>query len=152
MPILRDLRKHKILLDTHVWVWAAIGNPILTKEFSEDFEKIVKMQGVLVSPMSVWEIGMLVDKKRIEIEMDVLDWVNQSLDTPGIQLSPITPRIAIQSTRLPGEIHGDPVDRLLIATAYEENAVLVTCDNKILKYGEGKFISVFNPSRHSRKK
>jgi PIN domain nuclease of toxin-antitoxin system len=57
----------------------------------------------------------------------------------------MTPKIAIQSTRLPGIIHGDPADRILTATAHEENAVLVTCDEKLLKYGEENFISVYNP-------
>lgn len=147
MPLLKKLQQHKVLLDTHVWLWVMIGNPNLTKGFIDSFEKILKGQGVLISPMSIWEIGMLVEKKRIEIEMDVLDWVNQALDNPGIQLCPLTPRVAIQSARLPGEVHGDPVDRLLIATAYEENAVLVTCDKKILEFGAGKFISVFNPSK-----
>lgn len=147
MPLLKKLQQHKVLFDTHIWLWAVTGNPNLTKDFITSFEKIVKSQGVLISPMSIWEIGMLVEKKRIEIEMDVLDWINQALDIPGMQLCPITPRIAIQSARLPGEVHGDPVDRLLIATAYEENAVLVTCDKKILEYGRGKFISVLNPSK-----
>jgi PIN domain nuclease of toxin-antitoxin system len=148
MPLLKKLQQHKILLDTHVWLWAMIGNPNLTKDFSATFEKHLRSQGVLISPMSIWEIGMLVEKKRIEIEMDVMDWVNQALDNPGMQLSPVTPEIAIQSARLPGEVHGDPVDRLLIATAFEENAVLVTCDKKILEYGAGKFISVYNPSKN----
>jgi len=102
---------------------------------------------VLISSMSVWELGMLVEKKRIKIDMDVLDWVEQALDTPGMQLCPITPRIAIQSTRLVGEVHGDPIDRLLMATASEENAILVTCDKKMLKYATGKFISAHNPCK-----
>ncbi len=79
--------------------------------------------------------------------MDVLDWVEQALDTPGIQLCPITPRIATQSTRLVGEVHGDPIDRLLMATASEENAILVTCDKKMLRYAAGKFISAHNPCK-----
>jgi PIN domain nuclease of toxin-antitoxin system len=148
MPILKSLKQHKVLLDTHVWIWAMTGNPNITKEFSNAFERILKNQGALISPMSIWEIGMLVDKKRIEIEMNVLDWVGQVLEIPGVQLCPITPQIAIQSTKLPSKIHGDPVDRLLIATAYEEDAILVTCDKKILDFGKEKFISVFDPSKH----
>lgn len=148
MPILKNLKQHKIILDTHVWLWTMLGNPILTKEYRNAFERILKIHGILISSMSIWEIGMLVDKKRIEIEMEVLDWVTQALEVPGIQLCSLTPRINIQSTRLPGEIHGDPVDRLLIASAYEENAVLVTCDRKILEYGAEKFISVYDPSKH----
>lgn len=146
MPILNHLKQHKIILDTHVWVWAMMGNSALSKGFSIAFEKVLKSHGVFISPMSIWEVGMLVEKKRIEIEMDVLDWIARAVDEAGIQLCPITPRIAIQSTRLPGEVHGDPVDRLLIASAFEENAVLVTCDQKILEFGKGKFISVFDPS------
>lgn len=146
MPILESIKHHKILLDTHVWLWCLNADPILTKTFTTSFEKSLKEQLVLVSPMSIWEIGMLVVKGRIEIEMDVLDYVNSALEIPGISLCTITPRIAIQSTRLPGEVHGDPVDRLLIATAHEENAVLVTCDKKILNYGKGRFIHVYDPS------
>ena len=58
---------------------------------------------------------------------------------------PITPRIAIQSTRLPENAHGDPADKILIATAHECNAVLVTHDQKILEYGKGRFIYVYDP-------
>ena len=83
------------------------------------------------------------EKKRIEIDMEVLDWIEQALE--GMELCPITPRIAIQSTKLAGEVHGDPVDRMLIATAFEKNAVLVTGDKKILQYAKGKLLSAFNP-------
>lgn len=146
MPLLKHIRQHKILLDTHIWLWVMSGDPILSKEFRTSFEHIHHEHGVLISPMSIWEIGMLVEKKRIELDMEIMDWVNQSLDSPGIRLSPITPRIAIESTKLSGEIHGDPVDRILIATAHEENAVLITCDKKILEYGSHKYITVYNPS------
>ena len=147
MPIIKEIKKHKLLLDTHVWIWSMIDSSMLKKSFHSTFEKALESQNILISPMSIWEIGMLVEKKRIEIDMDVLDWIEQALDSPGINLSPITPRIAIHSSRLTNGIHGDPVDRLLIATASEKNAVLVTCDQKILKYAKGKEISAYNPSK-----
>lgn len=146
MPILKNLKQHKILLDTHVWLWAMAGSSRLSKGFALNFEKLLKQKRVLISPMSIWEIGMLVDKGRIELDIDVLEWVNQALGIPGIKLCPMEPRMIIQSTRLSGEMHGDPVDRLLVATAYEQNAVLVTCDQKILAFGKGKFITVLDPS------
>ncbi len=145
MPILKELKKHKILLDTHVWIWAMVGDSRLKKQFQNAFKRASEANGILVSSMSIWEIGMLVEKKRIEIDMDVLDWVEQALDVPGVELCSVTPKIAIQSTRLVGEVHGDPIDRLLIATASEENAVLITCDRKILDYAKGKYISAYNP-------
>jgi PIN domain nuclease of toxin-antitoxin system len=147
MPIIKKIKKHKILLDTHVWIWSMVGSSILKKSFHLTFEKALKLQNILISPMSIWEIGMLVEKKRIEIEMDVLDWVEQALDIPGINLIPITPKIAIHSTRLMDKMHGDPVDRLLIATAFEKNAVFVTCDKKILRYAKGREIFAFNPAK-----
>jgi PIN domain nuclease of toxin-antitoxin system len=148
MPIVKELKQHKILLDTHVWIWVMTGNPCLQEVFGKSLEMIAKKNGVLVSPISIWEMGMLVEKKWIEIEMDLFVWVDQALDTPGISLAPITPRIAILSSRLPGTLHADPADRLLIATAHEESAVLVTCDEKILHYGHDKFISVHNPTKN----
>ncbi len=147
MPILRILKRHKLLLDTHVWIWTMNGSAKLSKSFQTAFEKASATQGILISPMSIWEMGMLTEKKRLEIDMDVLDWIEQALDIPGLEISPITPRIAIHSTKLTGDVHGDPVDRLLIATAIEESAVLVTCDQKILNFAKGKFLTAYNPTK-----
>lgn len=145
MPLLKEMKQHRMLLDTHVWIWLMIGHSTVSKEFVAAFEKGVKSNRIFLSPMSIWELGMLISKGRIELEIDALEWVNRSLDIHGITLCPITQHIAIQSTRLPGTVHGDPVDRLLIATAYEENAVLVTCDQKILDYSAENFICAFDP-------
>ena len=147
MPILRQIRSHKLLLDTHIWLWAMIGSSRILKSFQRTFERALKAHRILVSPMSIWEIGMLVEKNKIKVDMDILDWVECALDTSGLELCSITPRIAIQSTKLTGEVHGDPVDRLLIATAFQSSSVLVTCDRKILEYAKGKFISAFNPCK-----
>lgn len=147
MPVINQLKKHKVLLDTHVWIWIMTGNSLLTSGFRRGFERILQEDGVFLSPISVWEVGMLVEKKRISIDMDVQEWVDQSLNIPGLKIAPITPRIAIASTRLPGVIHADPADRILIATAHEESFVFVTCDENILQYGTDKFLTVMNPSR-----
>jgi len=143
MPIIKQLRQHKVLLDTHIWIWIMLGE----SKLSQAFKNFINSEGseIFVSPISIWEIGMLVQKNRLEMEMDVLDWVERSLNATKLQLFPMTPRIAIQSTRLPGEIHADPADRILIASAHEEGAVLVTCDEKIILYGKDQFVSVHNP-------
>lgn len=145
MPILKHLSKQTILLDTHVLYWLMNDEKALSKSFKKSFETISETQKVLVSTLSIWELGMLEQKEKIEFGIDLLDWVNTSLEIPGIELCPLTPRIAVQSSRLPWEIHGDPVDRILIATAMEENAVLVTCDKKILECGKSRALSVFDP-------
>ncbi len=146
MPLLKDLKQHRILLDTHVWVWMMNGSTRLSKEFVRVCERAVETNRIFLSPLSIWELGMLVQKGRVELETDSLEWVDRSLELSKIQLCPLSPRIAIQSTRLPGEIHGDPVDRLLIATAFEQNLVLTTCDKKILAYSSENLISTYDPS------
>lgn len=145
MPIVKTIKQHKLVLDTHVWLWLLQGSSQLSRAFRQGVEQSQKNHGILVSIISVWEIGMLAEKKRVQLEMDAMDWVMRALDFSGMRLVPLSPKIAIQSTRLPGIIHGDPSDRMLIATAYEENAVLVTCDEKLLVYGEENFISVHDP-------
>lgn len=146
MPVLKHLKQHLLLLDTHVWLWLMGGDSTINKKFVKTFEGLLEEGKILISPISFWEVGMLAEKGRIELDRDVLDWMNTSLEIPGIQIAPITPGIAIFSSRLPGSLHADPVDRLLIATAHGENAVLVTADEKILEYGQGKLISVYDPT------
>lgn len=145
MPVYKNLKKHKLLLDTHVWIWLMLGDEQLHPSFRRILEKNKETENIFLSAISVWELGMLVEKERIQLEIDCLDWVEQALANSNIDLIPLTPRIAIQSTRLPETPHADPADRILIATAHEHNAILVTHDQKILNYGAGKFIGVYDP-------
>lgn len=145
MPIIKRIEQHKLLLDTHVWIWLMSGDPKLSASFITAIDRGQEEERIFLSAISIWEIGMLVEKKRLTLAMDCLDWVEKSLALPGVNLLPISPRIAIQSTRLPGIQHGDPADRFLIATAIEENAVLVTQDLRLLDYGTDKHLSVYCP-------
>lgn len=143
MPIHKNLRKNKLLLDTHVWIWLMMGDEGLNLGFRRAVEQAE--EDIFISAISVWELGMLVERKRIELEVDCLDWVEQALENTKMELLPLTPRITIQSTRLPGTLHEDPADRILIAAAHEHRAILVTHDQKILDYGKEKFIGVYDP-------
>jgi PIN domain nuclease of toxin-antitoxin system len=145
MPHIKAIKHHKIVLDTHVWLWLMAGSHHLSKSFRLSIKKVQDYSGILISSISIWEIGMLVNRKRIELNMDPLDWISEALDFPGVRLIQLSPKIAIESTRLPGNIHGDPADRILVATAHEEHATLVTCDEKLLEYGKDNYISVFDP-------
>lgn len=146
MPVYKNLKKHRLLLDTHVWIWLMLGDERLNLSFRYIIEKSQEDREIIhISAISIWELGMLVERKRIQLEIDCFDWVEQSLSSSNIHLIPLTPRIAIQSTRLPETPHGDPADRILIATAHEYNAILITHDQKILDYGKGKFIGVYDP-------
>ena len=146
MPVVKELKQHKLLLDTHVWIWVTAGNSILSPGMRKIIDRAKEREHLLISPISIWEISMLVERKRIALDMDMTDWLKQWVELPGIMTAQFSFQVALLSNRLPGIIHSDPADRILIASAYEENAVLVTADEKILKYGEDHFISVYDPT------
>ncbi|HEX7971914.1 MAG TPA: type II toxin-antitoxin system VapC family toxin [Thiobacillus sp.] len=123
-----------LVLDTHVWLWLESDPERLDETARSRIEQAARLGGLWVSVMSVWEIGMLVAKDRIRLSMPVDEWVRQASLTPGMQMLGIIPEIALESTRLPDAPHGDPVDRLLMASARVHNLTLVTADEKILDY------------------
>ncbi len=89
---------------------------------------------LLVSAISPWEFCKLVEKERIGISCSREGWVTQALDVPGLRLAPLSPAIACRSTMLPPPFHDDPADRIIVATAREENAILISKDRLIRDY------------------
>lgn len=146
MPIVKEIKQHKILLDTHVWIWLAQGNSIVSPSARRAIDQAREKEHLFISPISVWEISMLVERKKIILEMDIMDWLKHWIELPGIQIAELTFQVAILSNRLPGNIHGDPADRILIASAFEEKALLVTADEKILQFSKEPFISAYDPT------
>lgn len=131
-----DKSDHGLLLDTHAWLWIEADPDRLSKAARSRIKQEARAGKLWVSVMSVWEIGMLVAKDRIRLSMPVDEWVRQACATPGLQMLGVIPEVALESTRLPDSPHGDPVDRLLIASARQHNLTLVTADEKILAYAK----------------
>ncbi len=125
-----------LVLDTHVWIWLMTGARQLKDSSSLSLiDRAVPYSGIRVSAISVWEVGMLEAKGRISLRMGCLDWVKKALSAPGIQLSPLTPEIAIESSHLPDRFHGDPADRIIVSTTRSLGASLITSDKNIIAYG-----------------
>lgn len=137
------MQTNNILLDTHIWIWLMGGDPSLSPFTREIIENAHQNGGVFVSAISCWEIAMLEQKKRIILNKPCLDWIKTSLHY-GIQLLPITPEISVESSHLPDYFAGDPADRMIIATARIESLLLVTRDEKILKYAEQQMVLAVN--------
>jgi PIN domain nuclease of toxin-antitoxin system len=142
---MRSLPAPPLLLDTHVWIWTMLGN---TRELGRQTREAITEGSsagrLLVSAISVWEVGMLDAKGKVRFSLEVGEWVRQALTAPGVHLAPLTPEVAIDSSRLPEPMHGDPADRILIATARRTGATLVTRDTKILDYGTQGLLSVID--------
>ena len=115
------------VFDTHVWVWSAAGDPRA--------EKIRDFSGTaIVSAISQWEVSMLAIKGRLNLMPDEETWFSANLELP-VSLVPLTVEISLASCRLP-DFHGDPADRIIVATAITLGIPLITADEKIIKWNE----------------
>jgi len=79
-------------------------------------------------------VATLVAKHRIKLDRPVEHWFDIALVLPGIQLAALEPAVAVRSTKLPGAFHPDPADRIIVATALEHSAPIVTPDERIRAY------------------
>jgi PIN domain nuclease of toxin-antitoxin system len=120
-----------IVLDTAAWIWRASDPKRLTTRARRAIDEAER---VLVSAISVWEVAMLVAKRRIQLDRPVEQWVDIALALPRIQLALLEPAIAVRSTKLPGNFHPDPADRIIVATALERAVPIVTPDERIRSY------------------
>jgi PIN domain nuclease of toxin-antitoxin system len=125
-------RRTQLLLDTHTLLWMVENHPHLGAETAKTLNRAAREDRIAVSAITPWEIALLVSKKRIDLHRDPLEWINTALALSGVHLVPLEPEIAMASTRLPFEMHPDPADRILVATARHLGATLVTADKMLL--------------------
>src|SRR5688572_7550766 len=130
----------KLVLDTHVFLWLINGDKDLSSKGTEVILKNAEDGSIALSAISLWEISMLYARRRILLNQPCLNWINRSLEAPGIVLCPLTPEIAVESSTLPGIFHGDPADRIIVATARVLSVPLVTKDQQILNYREESYL------------
>ena len=141
---MRELPRPPVLLDTHVWIWlmdGALGE--LAPGAVEAVQEAGARGAVLVSTISAWEVAMLQAKGRLRLSMDVREWVQRGFAAPGLRLTEFSVAVAVESAQL-NEVHGDPADRILIATARRTGAALVTRDRRILEHGREGLLAVID--------
>lgn len=124
----------KYLLDTHTWNWCILSPHKLSSRVINLIEQKKDDDELLLSAVSLWEFSKLVEKKRITISCDGLQWIQKALQDLPLRLVPLNPEIAWHSTVLPGEFHKDPADQIIVATARLENATIITKDELIQNY------------------
>jgi PIN domain nuclease of toxin-antitoxin system len=122
-----------ILLDTHICVWWVDGSQRLTDSQRQILHEN-EPNGLGVNVISCWEVAKLVEYGRLELACPIEEWMEKALAYPGIQLIELTPRIAIESTKLPGSFHREPTDQIIVATARVYDIPLLTVDDRILNY------------------
>lgn len=122
-----------ILLDTHAWVWWVSDPGQLSRPARQAIESSAP-EPLRVSAISAWEVALLVARGRLELTLPVAEWVARSEALPMLQFVPVDPQIAVRSTRLPGRLHADPADRMIVATALVLGATLLTKDGRLRHY------------------
>ena len=124
----------RYILDTHTWLWFFAGDKTLTPKVRTLINAAIQEGTLYLSSISFWEVSMLVAKKRIVLNCPSLAWINQA--AAKLQMIHLTATISVDSCELPDDFHGDPADRIIVASARVENLVLLTRDNNILKYSK----------------
>lgn len=124
-----------IVLDTHVIIWDALAPERLSEPARTAIAQANQSDGMIICDISVWEIAILLQKGRVQVQTDPLTFINLVLQANKVRVQPITPPIATLATQFPPQINQDPADRLIAATALAEHATLVTADRNLQAAG-----------------
>lgn len=124
----------QLLLDTCAAIWISADAPLAAEVLQALGEADAEGSPVLISPISAWEIGLLVANGRLALPIGPQAWFERLMQAPNVELANLPPAVLIASSFLPGNPPRDPSDRIVIATAREQNLTIVTRDREMLKY------------------
>jgi PIN domain nuclease of toxin-antitoxin system len=119
----------KLLLDTHIWIWSLDDKPRLKPRVLEALEDPANEKWL--SPISLWELMILVEKGRVTLNVSIEEWIAQVLREAPIREAPLTAEVVLATKKI-SLPHRDPADTLLAATALAFGLTLVTSDARLL--------------------
>jgi PIN domain nuclease of toxin-antitoxin system len=122
-----------IVVDTHIIIWDALKPESVTKKARKEIDKANETDGIIFCEISLWEIAMLIKKKRLSIDVTYLEFINLLKASNNYMFKGISPEIAELSANLPSEINQDPADRIICATSIITNSGLITSDKNLRK-------------------
>lgn len=123
-----------IVLDTHVWVWWVSQSSELPQRAKKLIDRNAAEPPIYVSSISTWEVALLVKHGRLQLTMRTADWIAKCEALSVLRFVPVDNQIAVRSVNLPDPFHKDPADRIIVSTALELGAKLVTKDEKLRHY------------------
>jgi PIN domain nuclease of toxin-antitoxin system len=131
----------RLLLDTCAIIWIALNEPIRPEARAAMKAALAADEKVRVSPISAWELGLLGAKGLLAATKSPIAIFGDVIATPGVRVEALSPEVLIESSFLPGTLHRDPADRILVATARMFGLTLVTRDRTILDYAQAGHIN-----------
>jgi len=120
-----------VTVDTHIILWDALDPGKISQKGRQQFDQANESDGILFCDISLWEISMLISKKRLEIDISYLEFIDLLKKTRNYIFQSITPEIADLSTKISSDINSDPADRLIVSTSIIMNAPLITADRNL---------------------
>jgi PIN domain nuclease of toxin-antitoxin system len=124
-----------ILLDTCAVIWLAHGDKLADEAVALLTKAAERGAPSYISPISAWEIGLLVSKQRLQLGTTPERWFSHLFNAPLVNLAEMPPHILIAASFLPGKAPRDPADRIIAATARDLGATIITRDRALLDYG-----------------
>lgn len=132
----------KIILDTHIWVWWLLpGSPLPDRERIA-LDLIAADKSLFLPAICLWEAQMLHRKKRIELPIPFSTWLRRATAPDMLNVLPLSADTVIAIDDIPASFHGDPVDRMIVATARVHNLLLATHDGAIKK---SRLVKIWRP-------
>ncbi|MDQ3700180.1 MAG: type II toxin-antitoxin system VapC family toxin [Chloroflexota bacterium] len=122
-----------LLLDTHAWLWWLNDSNDLPSSVRLQIQAAYDDARLWISAISAWELALLVQKGRVELRLPVREWIARAEALAGLRFLPVDNGIAVRSIELP-DLHADPADRLIVASAERLGATLVTKDELLRAY------------------
>ena len=122
------------LLDTHAWIWWVTEDPRLSRPARRAIERALARDDLWLSLISVWEVAKKTEKGQLVLDRPLDAWLDLATSRPNLHLAELTRPILTESCRLPPPFHGDPADQIIVATARDRDAVIVTKDRLIRDY------------------
>lgn len=129
-----------LILDTHIWFWWVVNDSKLPRNIAQVIES--DGQSVAIASISIYELVLLIQKGRIVIDLPLEEWLHEATVETGIKILETNSIIARQAALLPFH-HGDPLDRIIIATALIYDARLASVDTQFPAYDDlqGKLLT-----------
>jgi PIN domain nuclease of toxin-antitoxin system len=123
----------KVILDTHVWVWWLLADSPLPDRERQALDGIATDKGIYLPAICLWEVQMLHHKKRLKLPVPFPTWLRRAASTDMLTILPLNADAVIAVDGLPASFHGDPADRMIVATARAHDLALATHDAAIRK-------------------
>lgn len=136
------------LLDTHVWIWWLTASPHIRRLERDALDLQAEGGGLGISAISLWEAQMLYAKERLSLPISLHEWLRRAADSSVVTVVPLDTRVVLAADELPATFHGDPADRLIVATAIAHGLPLATRDTRIR---DSRVVDLWRPDGRRRR-